>query len=126
MNRFCEELDEADCRRVDMDKEISAIDAKCSNLSDLVEEHREIFYNWGQGELFLSRGRALIFHDELHTPFAMQFGECFEDLGYSVKTSNLSLLPAQIGTYLIGVIQSKKTFDMRYQTLREPHSHHRN
>jgi hypothetical protein len=73
-------------------------DAKGINLQNLLEDERALFYDWGQVHFNFSRGRALIFHDDLNLSHPLQLAKCFKNLDYNVKVGAVKNIPNDIGT----------------------------
>jgi hypothetical protein len=87
------DVDLSDCRRISYHDDVVAVaeqnDAKGSNLKKLLDDKRALFYDWGQQQFNFSRGRTLIFHDDLNLNHKMGLATCFKDLDYKVKMNDV-------------------------------------
>jgi hypothetical protein len=82
-------MDLSDCRQISHQDDLvtEQFDAKGLNLNKFLEDERSIFYNWGRDQFHFSRGRALIFRDDLILNHSLRLAQCFKDLDYHVKLS---------------------------------------
>jgi hypothetical protein len=80
-----------DCRprALEENGNLSTESAKWRSASELILANRTKFYDWGQHHHRFARGRAFIFHDDVHVAYAFCLEECFQSLGYDVKIMHI-------------------------------------
>jgi hypothetical protein len=87
------DVDSSDCLQMSYHDGLEAVseanDAKGSNLNKVLNDERALFYDWGQQQFNFSRGRTLIFHDDLNLNHKLGLATCFKDLDYKVKMNDV-------------------------------------